>query len=123
VGTVFGSIDLVQEILLNLTDDPTNLSMITGVSKSFQAAALESSQVWRDACRLRWSKKWGFAEQWKRAERESQSSGRGWRNGLKTRLNKRTRAVSFRMGHAVLVDGFLGIPRECFATWITADCQ
>jgi hypothetical protein len=79
VGTVFGSIDLVQEILLNLTDDPTNLSMITGVSKSFQAAALDSSQVWRDACRLRWSNKWGFAERWKRAERESQSSGRWWR--------------------------------------------
>jgi hypothetical protein len=79
VGTVFGLIDLVQEILLNLTDYPTNLSMITGVSKSFQAAALESSQVWRDSCRLRWSKKWGFAERWKRAERESQSSGCWWR--------------------------------------------
>lgn len=86
VQIVFGSIDLVREIILFLSNDSVHILILTGVSKSFQGATLDSSQVWRLTCRVRWSKKWGFADRWKRAERDSllcsssQSPGKWWRD-------------------------------------------
>lgn len=78
-GIVFNSKDLVTEILFYLTDSPNDILSLAALCKTVESATLDSSQLWRETCRIRWYQKWGFKERWDCAERESQNTGRWWR--------------------------------------------
>ena len=62
IGSVFGSSDLIERILLQSTS-------CMMVSKQF-SEAFDSNAVWKKACERRWRSKFGFCERWRRARED-----------------------------------------------------
>jgi hypothetical protein len=85
VQVVCSSIDLVREILSYLINDPDFILEADCVSKSFASAVMDSPQIWQEACRYRWSQKWGYLERLQRAKKADAAApfgghGNFWRN-------------------------------------------
>ncbi|EJK75722.1 hypothetical protein THAOC_02546 [Thalassiosira oceanica] len=69
VGSVFGSSDLMARVLLFNVDSDGPPSSYMMVCKRFREA-FDCNAVWEKACEMRWRRKFGFSERWRRASED-----------------------------------------------------